>query len=88
MEELCYTESLSERISYFITYDWSLGDVYTIGDLAGMFEIDIRLARYHLMKNVDRGILCQIKWEKNTYYLKKIWKKPFTRFVHIGVRIL
>ena len=88
MEELCYTETLSERVAYFITHEWDLGEVYVIGDLARMFGMDIRLARYHLMKNVDSGILCQVKWEKNTYYLKREWERPFSRFTHIGVRLL
>ncbi len=88
MEELCYTETLSERVAHFVSYDWDLSDAYTISDLALRFSIDIRLARYHLMKMVDNGILCQVKWGKNTYYLKRVWKRPFGRFAHLGVRCL
>lgn len=88
MVELCYTETLSEKVSYFISHEWELSDAYMIGDLGRMFNIDIRLARYHLMKSVDHGVLCQVKWEKNTYYLKREWKRPFERFTHLGVKVL
>lgn len=75
-------------IEKFIEEEWDIGEVYSISDVARRFMIDIRLARYHLMKAVDNGRLCQLKYQKSTYYLKREWKEPFERFLVIGVRLL
>jgi len=85
METSFYTEILSERIGLFVVNDWTIDEAYTLSDIAEMFEIDIRLARYYLMRLVDKGVLCQIKWERNTYYAHSCWRKPFKE---LGVKVL
>jgi hypothetical protein len=80
-----YTTILSERIALFITREWSIEEMYTITSIHEMFDIDIRLARYYLMKFVTKGYLCQITWEGNTYYALRCWKKPFQQ---LGVKVL
>lgn len=80
-----YTEVLREQIKLFVVNDWTIDEAYTLSDVAEMFKIDIRLARYYLMRLVDEGILCQIKWERNTYYAHSCWRKPFRE---LGVKVL
>lgn len=65
--------------------DWTVDEAHTISSVAERFQIDIRSARYYLMKYVDKGILCQITWEGNTYYAWRCWKRPFKA---LGVRVL
>jgi len=80
-----YTEVLIERIALFVANDWTIDEAYMLSDVAEMFKIDIRLARYYLMRLVDKGVLCQIKWERNTYYAHACWRKPF---LELGVKVL
>lgn len=84
-ENLYYTEILSERIAQFIVNEWKIEECYTITSVSEYFGIDIRLARYYLMKFVDKGILCQVTWEDNTYYAQRCWKGPFKE---LGVKVL
>ena len=76
---------MSERIALFILNDWDLDEAHTITTIADIFGIDIRVARYYLMKHVDRGDLCQITWEGSTYYAWRCWRKPFQA---LGVKVL
>ena len=84
-ENLYYTEILSERIAQFIVKEWQIEEMYTITSMSEEFGIDIRLARYYLMKFVDKGVLCQITWDGNTYYALRCWKGPFKE---LGVKVL
>jgi ribosomal protein S25 len=84
-DNLFYTEILSERISQFIVNEIQIEEAYTISSVSEYFGIDIRLARYYLMKFVDKGILCQITWDGNTYYALRCWKGPFKE---LGVKVL
>lgn len=88
MEELSYTESNNELFLRFVDEEWDIDDMYTITNLAHRFTIDIRLARYYLMKLVDRGVLCQLKYKRYTYYMKRCWLEPFKRFRYLGVKLL
>jgi hypothetical protein len=85
METSFYTEVLSERIALFVVKEWDLDEAHTISTIAELFVIDIRLARYYLMKLVDKGLLCQITWEGNTYYAHRCWKRVFQ---NLGVKVL
>ena len=80
-----YTEILSERVAQWVTTEWQLEECYTITGVSEEFGIDIRLARYYLMKFVDKGVLCQVTWEGNTYYALRCWRGPFRE---LGVKVL
>ena len=84
-EKSYYTEILSEKIAQFIANEIRVEECYTLTGIAEMFGIDIRNARYYLMKFVDKGHLCQITWEGNTYYALRCWKDPFKE---LGVKVL
>ena len=72
-------------MAQFVTREWEVDEAYTISTIAERFGIDIRLARYYLMRQVDKGVLCQITWEGSTYYAWRCWKRPFQ---DLGVKVL
>lgn len=63
-------------LEYYHTL-WQENDVHTTRDLTDYFGIEFRLARYHLVKMVDEGLLCQVKSEGNTWYLKRVHYNEF-----------
>jgi predicted HTH transcriptional regulator len=69
--------SLHEQFIQYFTLNWDDDAVHTTRDLADHFKIEFRLARYHLMKLVDDGLLCQVKYEGNTWYLKRKYYDEF-----------
>jgi predicted HTH transcriptional regulator len=79
---------LGNKFYDYAEHVWKDNEAYTITDFAEIFEIEVRLARYYLMKMVDSGILIQLKYKGNTWYVKKHHRELFTKFKHIGVRIL
>jgi phage pi2 protein 07 len=60
-----------ERFLEYYHTMWQDSDVHTTRDLTDHFQIEFRLARYHLVKMVDEGLLCQVKHDGNTWYFKR-----------------
>ena len=73
---------LSEKFHTFVEEQWDVDEAYTIADFHELFGIDIRLARYYLVKLVDEGLLFYLRWNHNVYYAKSCWFGPFQRFAH------
>lgn len=71
---------LYERFEEFVEYDWEVDMAYSIVDFRELFDIDIRLARYYLVKFVDLGELFCLKWGRDVYYMKSYWQGPFEVF--------
>ena len=75
---------LSRRFEQFMEEEWDIDEAYSMADFGELFHIDIRLARYYLVKYVDLGQLFCLKWNYDVYYLKSCWLGPFERFSHLG----
>lgn len=73
---------LSEKFHTFVEEQWDVDEAYTIVDFHEMFGIDVRLARYYLVKLVDEGLLFYLRWNYDVYYVKACWLGPFERFAH------
>ena len=71
MEPESSQTSTHERFLVFFTLEWNDDAVYTIRDFADRFTLEFRDVRYHLMKMVDEGLLCRVKFEGNTWYMKR-----------------
>jgi predicted HTH transcriptional regulator len=72
-------------LEYYHTL-WQEDDVHTTRDLTDYFQIEFRLARYHLVKMVDEGLLCQVKFEGNTWYFKRVHYAEFESlrpYIHV-----
>jgi hypothetical protein len=78
----------SKKICKFIEEEWDDTFAYTPSDIAEILDCDPRLARYYLLKMIERGILCQLKYRRRTYYIKPEQSKQFERFGSIGLTIL
>ena len=85
MEPSFYTTILSEKVADFVAHKWDIDEAYTITEFGAIFGIDMRHARYYLMKWVDRGLLCQITIDDATYYALRPWKYPFKA---LGCKVL
>lgn len=68
---------LHEKFLEFYRTLWLDDSVYTTRDLTDYFQIEFRLTRYHLVKMVDEGFLCQVKYDGNTWYFKRIHYDEF-----------
>lgn len=79
---------LNARFHEYFEHIWKDDEAYTISDFAEIFSIEVRLSRYYLMKMVDSGLLAQLKYKGNTWYVKREFKDTFKQFKSIGVRIL
>jgi hypothetical protein len=78
--------SLGDQFKQFLCQEWECDTAYTLTDIAiQLGDIDIRLARYYLMRAVDQGDLCRIKWHGSTWYLLAIWKEVFIELPFIRV---
>ena len=74
----------------FIEYtlnEWPAETVHTLRTLADHFALPLRNVRYHAIKLVDEGYLCQIKFDGNTYYLLKRHYAEFVKFRPYGVKV-
>lgn len=78
----------TERICKFIDEEWNDEFAYTPSDIADVLSCDPRLARYYLIKMVEQGKLCQLKYRRRTYYIKPEQSEQFERFEFIGLTIL
>jgi hypothetical protein len=67
---------------------WGDDSVYTTRHVANKLGVPFRNARYHMMKLVDEGHLCQIKFEGSTWYLKRKHYPEFVVFRKFGVKVL
>lgn len=74
---------LYEKFVEFVDLQWDVDEAYSIVDFRELFGIDIRLARYYLVKLVDLGELFCIKWNGDVFYLKSYWLGPFEAFSHL-----
>lgn len=79
-----YTEILGEQIALHVS-TWDIDEMATLAHIARRYHIDIRLARYYLMREVRRGQLCRVKWGKRTYYMCADWREYMK---YIGLRTL
>ncbi len=73
---------LYERFEEFLENEWDIDEVYSIVDFRELFQIDIRLARYYLVKFVDEGRLFYLRWDNDVYYCKMCWYYPFKEFIN------
>jgi hypothetical protein len=71
----------------YVENDWPSDTVHTLRTLADLFHIPLRNVRYHAIKLVDEGYLCQIKFDGNTYYLLKRHYAEFLKFRPYGVQV-
>ena len=98
MEERSYSHELGDdlpplelptrgvKFSQFLKTKWDCDTAYTLVDIAKeLDDINIRLARYYLMRAVDKGDLCQVKWHGSTWYLLAVWKEVFSELPLIRV---
>jgi hypothetical protein len=79
-------ETHQKFINYVIN-DWPSDTIHTLRTLADLFDIPLRNVRYHAIKLVDEGYLCQIKFDGNTYYLLKRHYAEFLKFRPYGVQV-
>ena len=74
---------------YFIYAYWEDEDVYTILDFSKIFNIEVRLTRYYLMKLVHNHKIAIIKHGKNNYYIKRWAVEGFDKFISMkNLRII
>lgn len=80
-----------EAFRTFYEMYWMKDDVYCQSDFITYFGIDSRLARYHLLRMCDEGLLCQIKNKRgNAWYIHHSHKQLFKQnllFQRKGIRI-
>lgn len=82
------SHKLHEEFVTFLNTKWDNNNAYTLTDFASLFNIDIRLARYHLMKLVDMGELAQLKikfYNYETYYVRWFQVEPFVRLPNVTI---
>lgn len=66
----------------FYNFKWDDDSVYTHSFFGNEFNIDLRLARYHLMKMVRHNLLCQIKYKNRTYYARRQYNADIFRMLY------
>lgn len=81
-------QDLNKMFEEFVNDSWDKNGAYVITDFENIFGINRRLARYYLMKLTDQGVLCQLKYKGNTWYVKREFAQDFKQFRWIGVRVL
>jgi hypothetical protein len=69
--------STGEKFREFYEMLWLAEDVYSQSDFVNYFHIDSRLARYHLLRMCDQGLLCQISYKGNAWYIHHTHKELF-----------
>jgi hypothetical protein len=80
-------ETTYEKFLKFVETDWGDDAAYTTRYVADELSMQFRNARYHMMKLVDEGHLCQIKFEGRTWYLKRKHYSEFIVFRKYGVKV-
>jgi hypothetical protein len=78
--------STHDRFTVFYTLEWKDEAVYTTRDFADLFKLEFRDVRYHLMRMVDDGLLCRVKYEGNTWYMKRCNYDDFKKlrpYIHL-----
>jgi hypothetical protein len=81
--------TIGDLFRVFFETKWDDSKAYQIRDFADEFKIEIRLARYYLMKEVDHGDLMLVKYDGSTWYIKRNGNyERFKAFSWIGVKIL
>ncbi len=91
------TQSLSEIFIDFVEHQWGVYDVYSTRFFVDRFGTDFRLTRYQLMRLVDQGELCLIKFTKfddevfcvgSAWYARRIHLKDLKQFEYLGIRVI
>ena len=70
------SHELHEKFLEFVNTEWDENLAYTLMDFRELYNIDIRLARYHLMRLVDMGYIARLRikiYKYETYYVR--WDK-------------
>ena len=73
------------RFLYFYHADWADDEVYTLNDFGVIYDMEIRLVRYYLMRLVKERKLCQIKHGIITYYAKHWTGEVFSQLNNVSV---
>lgn len=83
--------STGDKFREFYEMFWLTEDVFCQTDFVKYFGIDSRLARYHLLRMCDEGLLCQVTNKKgNAWYIhhshRELFKTNLT-FKRKGIHI-
>lgn len=82
--------STGEKFREFYEMYWLPEDVYEQTSFVTYFSIDSRLARYHLMRMCDEGLICQVTNKKgNAWYIHRSHRELFTSltFKRYGIKL-
>lgn len=69
--------STGDKFREFYEHFWLHEDVYVQTDFVKYFNIDSRLARYHLLRMCDEGLLTQISYKGNAWYIHQTHRELF-----------
>ena len=83
--------STGEKFREFYDMCWLPEDVFEQTSFVAYFGIDSRLARYHLIRMCDEGLICQVTNKAgNAWYIHRSHKELFATnltFRRYGVKV-
>lgn len=77
--------NLRKLFEDYFEFEHDESQVYLVGHFAKMFKVSNQTARYHLIKHVDKGVLCMITYKGNVYYASRKHYESLKDFEKIKV---